>query len=119
MPEKVELSDAATVLILASRLMPRTNSQFGSVWEFPHVELLLNVYLQYALCLSGLLVSHLVQARMLPPTSLPALCHVVAMGKACCTTFCKQLLNVSVQTKHLALPVGRVQDSYRFCRNLC
>merc|ERR1711888_176635 len=51
---------------------------------------------------------------MLPPTSLPALCHMVAMGKACCTTFCKQLLNVSVQTKHLALPVARVQDSYRF-----
>ena len=47
--EKVELSDAATVLILVSGLMPRTNSQFGSVWEFPHVELLLNVYLQYAL----------------------------------------------------------------------
>ena len=43
--EKVELqSDAATVLILVSGLMPRTNSQFGSVWEFPHVELLLNVY---------------------------------------------------------------------------
>ena len=41
-------------------------------------------------------------ARMLPPTSLPAFCHVVAMGKACCTTFCKQLFNVSVQTKHLA-----------------
>ena len=47
--EKVELSDAATVLILVSGLMPRTNSQFGSVWEFPHVELLLNVYFQYAL----------------------------------------------------------------------
>ena len=32
----------------------------------------------------------------------PTFCHVVAMGKACCTTFCKQLFNVSVQTKHLA-----------------
>merc|ERR1711888_165944 len=53
---------------------------------------------------------------MLPPTSLPALCHVVAMGKACCTPFCKQLLNVSGQTKRLALPAGRAQDSYRFCR---
>ena len=42
--EKVELSDAATVLILVSGLMPRTNSSCGSVWEFPHVELLLNVY---------------------------------------------------------------------------
>ena len=29
--EKVELSDAATVLILVSGLMPRTNSQFGSI----------------------------------------------------------------------------------------
>ena len=47
--------------------------------------------------LGDCLFSHLVHARMLSPTStsLPALCHVVAMGKACCTTFCKQLLNVS------------------------
>ena len=29
--EKVELLDAATVLILVSGLMPRTNSQFGSI----------------------------------------------------------------------------------------
>ena len=47
--------------------------------------------------ISDCLFSHLVHARMLSPTStsLPALCHVVAMGKACCTMFCKQLLNVS------------------------
>ena len=34
-------------------------------------------------------------ARMITSTSLPALCHMKAMDKACCTTFSRQLLNVS------------------------
>ena len=84
--EKVELqSDAATVLILVSGLMPRTNSSCGSVWEFPHVELLLNVYFQYALEDFGV---HFKQAKMLPP---PALCTCWQRGKHVCTTYCNQL----------------------------
>ena len=62
--------------------------------SFPHVT---GIYTSMLEALADCLFSHLVHARMLSPTStsLPALCHVVAMGKACCTTFCKQLLNVS------------------------
>ena len=75
--EKVELSDAAIVLILVSGLMPRTNSSCGSVWEFPHVELLLNVYFQYALEDFGFTLS----ASKDAPTTSPL--HVLAKGKAC------------------------------------
>ena len=102
------ISDAATILILAIKTDVQEPTLSLGV-EVPPRYWDLH---QYARSLSGLLVSHLVLARMLPPTSLPALCHVVTMGKACCTTFCKQLLNVSV-------PVGRAQDSYKFCKNLC
>ena len=36
------------------------------------------------------------------------------MGGEYCTTFCNELLNVSVQTKQLGLPVGRSQHSLKF-----
>ena len=111
------ISDAATILILAIKTdVQEPTLSLGVCGSFPHVT---GIYTSMLEALADCLFSHLVHARMLPPTSLPALCHVVAMGKACCTTFCKQLLNVSVQTKHLALPVGRAQDSYSFCKDLC
>ena len=104
------ISVAATILFLASKIdVQESTLSLGVCESFPHVT---GIYTSMLEALADCLFSHLVHARMLPPTSLPALCHVVAMGKACCTTFCKQLLNVSVL-------VGRAQDSYSFCKDLC
>ena len=96
------ISVAATILFLASKIdVQESTLSLGVCESFPHVT---GIYTSMLEALADCLFSHLVHARMLSPTStsLPALCHVVAMGKACCTTFCKQLFNVSVQTKHLA-----------------
>ena len=107
--EKVELSDAATVLILVSGLMPRTNSQFGSVWEFPHVELLLNVYLQYALADFWVHIKCKQRCSHHQPFARVGKGENLFVQRS--ASNCK---NSSVQTKHLALPVGRAQDLYKF-----
>ena len=89
------ISVAATILILAIKTdVQEPTLSLGVCESFPHVT---GIYTSMLEALADCLFSHLVHARMLSPTStsLPALCHVVAMGKACCTTFCKQLLNVS------------------------
>ena len=89
------ISVAATIMILAIKIdVQEPTLSLGVCESFPHVS---GIYTSMLEALADCLFSHLVHARMLSPTStsLPALCHVVAMDKVCCTTFSKQLLNVS------------------------
>ena len=79
------------------------------MWEFPHVELLLNVYFQYALADFWVHIKCKQRCSHHQPFARVGKGENLFVQRS--ASNCK---NSSVQTKHLALPVGRAQDSYKF-----
>ena len=102
------ISDAATSLIFAIKTdVQEPTLSLGVCGSFPHVT---GIYTSTLQALADCWSYHLVQAKMLPPTSVTSPLSHVGNGQGMIVQrSANSCMNVSVQRQLLDLPVGRSQ----------